>query len=141
MSFLTCFFVLSKATAISLYLTLKTYILQVLMLFILAVAWTFFEVKHLMEKMYTGAKHSLLNLLGLNYITDVIVLSSGYHDIQIDLPGEPKKVWFCLEDQCGVAICHGDIDSVGIELGDYFFTMYADIYSDVRVIRWFAILK
>jgi hypothetical protein len=82
-----------------------------------------------------------MRFLGLSLKEDTVYLTAGSHEIRIDVDGAPVTVWVTFDDQEGVPVCQGSIDKVGIQQGDTFFILYADIYSESRVVRWFAVLN
>lgn len=83
----------------------------------------------------------LCRLLCCSYKEDFVILSAGNRQIEISCGEEIESVWISLSDFEGVPVCHGQIDKVGVELGTTYFILHADIYSNVRTIRWKAKLK
>jgi len=66
-----------------------------------------------------------------------IVLGFGVHEIQIDIPGVPCKVFFDIEDPIdGCPVCYGDVNKIGINVGDGGFVIHADIRTNTCSIAW-----
>mgnify|MGYP007111424894 CR=1 FL=1 len=76
----------------------------------------------------------------LEFEQDEIVLGAGHHEVFIPIERPIKRVWFTFTDARRVPVCQGDIDRCGVTVQPDGFTIYADIYSDRRGIRWFAML-
>lgn len=101
-----------------------------------------YKFKNRIRKSIHRLSKKMLKMLGLSISEDFIFLNTGSHEIRVDLGCDtPISVWVTFEDQCGVPVCQGSIDKVGVELGDTFFVLYADIVSESRAIRWFAVLN
>ena len=85
----------------------------------------------------------VVRLAGLKTSEDVLTLSSGRHEIRIDTGCvTPLKVWLTFEDACNdIPVCSGSVNQAGVQLGDGFFVVYADVASNVGNIHWLAILK
>lgn len=98
-------------------------------------------VKHKMNCIFRNIGTCCLWVCGYKLRTGEIDLTTGHHEIKIDTCSEPFHVWFLLENNNGVPVCHGNVDKVGVEVGDKFFTLYADISSSHREVRWMAVLK
>lgn len=76
------------------------------------------------------------------FIEDRIILTTGSHEIEIHRPGlHIDRVWIDMEECMGVPVCHGQVDKVGVHLSHSFFILYADIFSNIRTVRWRAVLK
>lgn len=66
-----------------------------------------------------------------------IVLGFGAHEIEIDVPGKPCRVFFDIEDPIdGCCVCHGNANKIGIIMGRYGFVIHADINSNTCLIGW-----
>lgn len=84
----------------------------------------------------------VLKIFGLSIVEESVCLTVGQHELVIDVgPKSPINVWVSLEDQYGTPVCQGNIDKVGVQMGDQSFILYADVYSSSRVVRWIAVLN
>jgi hypothetical protein len=68
-------------------------------------------------------------------ISGEIVLGCGSHEIEINIPGQPCKVSFDIEDD-GCCVCHGEVNKIGITIGKSGFVIHANINSNTCLIRW-----
>ena len=66
-----------------------------------------------------------------------MVLGYGSHEVEISIPGTPCKVCFDIEDPMdGCCVCHGDVNRIGITLGNGGFVIHADIKTNTCLIDW-----
>lgn len=83
----------------------------------------------------------MVPLFDLNFEQDEIVLGAGQHEVVVETERPVKRVWFTFAGVRGIPICQGSPDMVGITVIPEGFVINADIKSDRRGIRYFAILK
>lgn len=66
-----------------------------------------------------------------------IVLGFGAHQIEIDIPGTPCRVYFDIEDPVdGCCVCHGQANKIGITMSGNGFVILADINTNSCLIGW-----
>lgn len=92
------------------------------------------------RRIITLIKEIMVPLFDLNHDQDEIFLAAGDHELVIETNYVPTKVWFTFTEQEGIPVCGGNVDKVGITMLPKGFVLTAQIHSDVRGIRWLAIL-
>lgn len=92
------------------------------------------------RKIITFIKEVMVPLFDLHHDQDEIFLAAGDYELVIETNYVPTKVWFTFTEQEGIPVCGGNIDKVGITMLPKGFILIAQIHSDVRGIRWLAVL-
>lgn len=92
------------------------------------------------RKIITFIKEVMVPLFSMDHEQDEIFLASGDHELVVETNYVPTKVWFTFTEQEGIPVCGGNVDKLGITLLPKGFVISAQIHSDVRGIRWLAIL-
>jgi hypothetical protein len=66
-----------------------------------------------------------------------ILLGYGQHEIKIVTNGKPCKVTLSIEDPTGgIAVCHGNVNKIGVNILNNGFVLYADIQSNTALVKW-----
>jgi hypothetical protein len=66
-----------------------------------------------------------------------ILLGYGLHEVKIITKGKPCTVFLSIEDPTGgIAVCHGNVNKIGVNVLDDGFVLYADIQSNTAFIKW-----
>lgn len=66
-----------------------------------------------------------------------ILLGYGLHEVKVVIDGKPCTVFLSIEDPTdGVAVCHGDVNKIGVRILDDGFIIYADIKTNTASIQW-----
>lgn len=66
-----------------------------------------------------------------------ILLGFGVHEIAIKVKHKPCKVFISIKDPAdSCAVCHGDVNKIGIVINDHGFIVYADIKTNTCLVEW-----
>ena len=66
-----------------------------------------------------------------------ILLGYGLHEIKIVIDNKPCTVFLGIEDPTGgVAVCHGNVNKIGVRILDDGFILYADIQTNTALVKW-----
>jgi hypothetical protein len=101
---------------------------------------------------------ALTMIFGQEYENDIIALSNGKHEIEIEVDQccrrrhecddedtdekIPGRIWVSFDDEVGnMPVCGGNVDTIGVVKTERGFILYANIHSTSRVVRWFASLS
>jgi hypothetical protein len=67
-----------------------------------------------------------------------VFLCAGQHEIKVDTCCRPEKIFLSVNevDGCCMAVCNGDINTVGSTILDDGFILYADVKTTACTVEW-----
>ncbi len=92
------------------------------------------------RRVITKIVEVMVPLFGPTHDQDEIFISNGNHELVIETNYVPTEVWLTFTEQVGIPVCGGNVDKVGVTLLPKGFILSAQIYSNIRGIRWLAVL-